>query len=712
MVRLSLAPTRGNNSSRYFPFQGYLGLTPLRVEGVVRTKLEEDGKPLHAKSLAVHVRCYESRVTRTGSHRSRILVDYSKTLWQKQDSDPFGYLGDFDATFRITLPANVSGFSTANYQEYKTFWRVEAVLEHVPITAIGSRLLRYYDLPLVRYDVPPHSNPSPTTSDPPSTTPHTLYVPNSKPPTPIIHYNLSTPVLPVGPSDLILTSIFLRPLDASVSIRSASVLIERRIDLYQSNSSAFTSATDVAPTSDENDSPVASTSSTPARASSSSGPSQPMSLSISMPEPSHQPRSPYSYSPTQSTSTVAIGASGSMHSVTSTSPLLSPRSPSPAPPLPTLPPPPSTADMPSRSIITTIIYGDSGGNGGMSFDTSSGIWSKTINLTWPKAKSQNLWAMGESARSEFAEVSFWVKVKVIVTSASHGTFTLDLEPRELTVVSTNDSDRRLALAKFAEQKEASERSKSKSKSPGRRRARESDGEGDSERDRDRASSDKESNGSGYKHRHRTAPQHEPPLPSMPVWVPSASPAPETSPTTSTPSNTITSPSTSMFSSRISTETHRSSTGMSMKKPPRTSTSSRSSRRPHTSAGPRDKSTLAYRDSNESTGRPAMLTQNVVVVESSSPSVGSGGGPVRNTTHHHGGNAHHGPGSPYAHALAHDHEKEKEDLIRAWEDELKRIENVSRRSSAGMLAFFGGAGRKLRGRLGAGQRDRKVGVTAT
>lgn len=66
---------------------------------------------------------------------------------------------------------------------------------------------------------------------------------------------------------------------------------------------------------------------------------------------------------------------------------------------------------------------------------------------------------------------------------------------------------------------------------------------------------------------------------------------------------------------------------------------------------------------------------------------------------------------HTHVVAHDHEKEKEDLVRAWEEELARIENASRRSSAGMLAFFGGAGRKLRGRLGAGPREGKVGVGA-
>lgn len=77
-----------------------------------------------------------------------------------------------------------------------------------------------------------------------------------------------------------------------------------------------------------------------------------------------------------------------------------------------------------------------------------------------------------------------------------------------------------------------------------------------------------------------------------------------------------------------------------------------------------------------------MTQNVVVVDSA------------------------GAPPPTTIVVAHEHEKEKEDLVRAWEEELARIENASRRSSAGMLSFFGGAGKKLRGRLG---REGKVGA---
>lgn len=90
----------------------------------------------------------------------------------------------------------------------------------------------------------------------------------------------------------------------------------------------------------------------------------------------------------------------------------------------------------------------------------------------------------------------------------------------------------------------------------------------------------------------------------------------------------------------------------------------------------------------------MLTQDVLVVEPSRSSANPSSGYVTHTL-----------------VVTHDHEKEKEDLIRAWEEELARIENASRRSSAGMLAFFGGAGRKLRGRLGTGPREGKVGVGA-
>lgn len=131
MVQLSLTTSKGNAGTRHFPFQGHLGLTPIRVDGIVRTRLDEDQKPIQAKSITVSVRAYEARSTRLGGNHTRLLVDYSQTLWKKPDGQAFADIGEFESTFKITLPKRVAGFSTANYQDYKTYWRVEAGT-HVP----------------------------------------------------------------------------------------------------------------------------------------------------------------------------------------------------------------------------------------------------------------------------------------------------------------------------------------------------------------------------------------------------------------------------------------------------------------------------------------------------------------------------------------------------------------------------------------------------
>ncbi|THG98590.1 hypothetical protein EW026_g3629 [Hermanssonia centrifuga] len=126
MVTLYLSTTKGNGGIRHFPYQGFLGLTPVRIDGIVRTRLDEDQKPIPAFSLTIYVRSYEARQTRTGSLHSRILAEYSQTVWRKPDGQDYASLGDFEHPFKITLPKRVAGYSTANYQDYRTFWRVEA----------------------------------------------------------------------------------------------------------------------------------------------------------------------------------------------------------------------------------------------------------------------------------------------------------------------------------------------------------------------------------------------------------------------------------------------------------------------------------------------------------------------------------------------------------------------------------------------------------
>lgn len=89
---------------------------------VVRTKFEQDRKPLPAKSLSISVRCYE--VSR--SRGAVLLVDHTHVLWQKPPASDYADLAEVEFPFKFTFPEHTAGPSTANFQVYRTFWRVEA----------------------------------------------------------------------------------------------------------------------------------------------------------------------------------------------------------------------------------------------------------------------------------------------------------------------------------------------------------------------------------------------------------------------------------------------------------------------------------------------------------------------------------------------------------------------------------------------------------
>ncbi|EKM55669.1 uncharacterized protein PHACADRAFT_256454 [Phanerochaete carnosa HHB-10118-sp] len=435
MVQLCLTTLKGNAGSRHFPFQGYLGLTPVRIEGIVRTRLDEDQKPMQAKSITVSVRAYESRQTRMGATHTRLLVDYSQTLWKKPDDQPYADVGEFESPFRIVLPRRVAGFSTANYQDYRTYWRVEAVLEHVPLASVGTRLLKQLDILLIRHDIPPPlPPPSPShaalvASSSSSLTPALLLATN-KPRAPVLHYNLSTPTCPIGPSDLLITSLFIRPLDPSVTVRSASLLVERRIDLHDlelppltpgGSSYACRNASLLNTTAFAYLAPLQSSSTLDSAVSTSTVTSRtpliPQTTSASSSTTSSPPSTPVSPSPFSYASPSTPGESSHHH----------------------------------KTLTSAVALAE---GTSFAFDKGTGVWNKTISLQWPAARSHSRWAMGETMRGSLGAVSFWVRVKVIVTSPS-GTESIDLAPRELVVVLTNDAERRHALAVFAEARSAS-----------------------------------------------------------------------------------------------------------------------------------------------------------------------------------------------------------------------------------------------------------------
>ncbi|KAG6886004.1 hypothetical protein C0993_006120 [Termitomyces sp. T159_Od127] len=448
MVHLALSSTKGNQGLKYFPYVGYLGLTPVRVEGVVRTKVDADAKQLLAKSITVSVRCYESRVGRVSVLHSNVLVDYTQVLWSKPDGEEYALIDELEFPFRITVPARVGGFSTSIFVDYRCMWRVEAVLNHVPITAIGSRQVKHFELPLVRFDVP-WCQPSPPYPAKPL-----LLHQTTKPKAPRIRYSVDAPTCPIGPLEIVSIPIYLMPLDHSVTIRSATVMIERRIQLNEIYPSSYI---------DVLSSPLPIPSSASPGSSSSSKESTPSSSYF---EASHTAFSGLETMSSDISSDPTVTPHSLYQSSTSFAsdrPLLSHASP--AVPITSS----SSSTLPSKLVLTSITASESTGQ---FVRNDQGIWTRTVTLQWPAAKSQSRWAIGETIQSELVSVRFFARVKVSVSSPN-GTESIELSEKELLIVSTNEAERKDAVSKYNElllnQTERLGRSRSKSKSPRRSR---------------------------------------------------------------------------------------------------------------------------------------------------------------------------------------------------------------------------------------------------
>lgn len=277
-------------------------------------------------------------------------------------------------------------------------------------------------------------------------------------------------------------------------------------------------------------------------------------------------------------------------------------------------------------------------------------------------------------------------------------------------MSTNDSDRRLALAKFAEQKDLAaqrDRERSKSKSPGRRHTRSAHGRTGTETasgtdsetphvpssDDDRKSSSSQSQKSKRSSSVMAIPI--PPIPpSLPPPVPPRTPTKPRTPTTPTHKSSH-----AHLHSTYHHHQHAGAVAPPLPPPPTPQASlslfetisssgkklslKAKTRRPHTSAGPRDKSNLPY--SITIGGKPDPSGQIT--------RPGTGHGHAVPLTHHHQETTATTKGTVFGITRGVDLSvsgsgKGKEELVKDWEEELVKIENRSRRSSASMLAFFG------------------------
>lgn len=271
--------------------------------------------------------------------------------------------------------------------------------------------------------------------------------------------------------------------------------------------------------------------------------------------------------------------------------------------------------------------------------------------------------------SDFATVRFFIRTKVVVTGPG-GTDTLELEPRELTVVPTSEADRKVAMEKWAEQKELAQRSKSKS--PWRRRGE------------DGPNAEDGSNGKPNEHG----------LPSPPQTPAQSSDGGD----------------------------HRTSSTPIGSKPRK-----KTPRRPHTSAGPRDKSNFAFsapaaiglRSEPDHGDTPSTSSSRASESSTSSANCHSSSAAKRLRETGLGesmlyavdrvrGKSRSRDGDARRDRVAEDGGREEErdrrerlkktgfglqlglevEQVRAWEEELARIELQSRRSSVGMFGALG------------------------
>ncbi|KAG9046755.1 hypothetical protein FS837_003685 [Tulasnella sp. UAMH 9824] len=257
MVHLSLTPLNGNQSaSKGWPFQGVFGLTHITTHGTIRTRLGDDRTPLLASRIAIVVRCYETRLNRLGGvSQTNVLVERSQTLWspdpsEQQQPPPFAPVGDLDLPFRFVLPPDLQGPSTCHMQDYRVFWRIEAVINHVPLVGQGTRQVKAFDLHFVRHDAPSSSGASSST----------FHVSSAR--LPSCSYSLSAPSHPLGPEDAIPISLRVFTTQPAASLARVSVSVERRMEFRgesSKRSSSSSSKRDALPTPPSTASSMSST---------------------------------------------------------------------------------------------------------------------------------------------------------------------------------------------------------------------------------------------------------------------------------------------------------------------------------------------------------------------------------------------------------------------------------------------------------------------
>lgn len=222
---------------------GYLGVTPVTIDGTVVCKPLDPAHLLAVKAISVVVRCKETRTFGTKAERTvweKIKVVYrppaaaaAAAAGEKSGAADgavsaavvYEDMGFFSKPFSLTIPPDVinhlsraGSMSTQKTKEWKLIWKVDLVVEHRPIQFVGHSISKSYGLNLYN-----HASPS----IPPPSPPQAVSIGENGYAT-LVHLN--APHGAPGPGDSCTLSFHAKPDDPAAVIKKASVVLERRIE--------------------------------------------------------------------------------------------------------------------------------------------------------------------------------------------------------------------------------------------------------------------------------------------------------------------------------------------------------------------------------------------------------------------------------------------------------------------------------------------------
>lgn len=233
MVGLSLQPWRGNQLAS-FPHTGFYGLSPVIIQGLLRTTLEEDNKPVKATEIAVRLRCCEEyKVGLVKDSITRVLHEQTQVLWTKPEGQDYGEVGDFASAFRIVLPPDAGGTSSVTFVNYRVYWKVQAVVSvfNKP-RMLGAPKKASHVIPLMRHEPPsvPRSPPIRWSSDA-----------SASPPPRGFTYDVGVAESSFGPTEELMVNLMLTRLDPQLQLKSVSAVLTRHVCLDRNPVSPRTS---------------------------------------------------------------------------------------------------------------------------------------------------------------------------------------------------------------------------------------------------------------------------------------------------------------------------------------------------------------------------------------------------------------------------------------------------------------------------------------